>query len=172
MRTPPSAKWLLFLICSVHLSAKVVVFWQDGFPTVDSQPLTRATLERAFGSSHPSFSTLENGNDLTSYAANDLLVMPYGSAVPAFAFEEIQQYLRRGGNLLVLGGQPFRVPVIRSNGAFVREQPQEAYSRELGILHTYEVPQKDERNLAGSKTMISCLPRRYARGDFLFCRGD
>lgn len=59
--------------------------------------------------------------------------------------------------MLVLGGQPFRVPVSAANGSFVRGQPQDAYSRELGILHTYEAPQKDRKTFAW-KTGYDFLP--------------
>jgi len=36
-----------------------------------------------------------------------LLVLPYGSAFPESAWTDILGYLRRGGNLLALGGRPF-----------------------------------------------------------------
>src|SRR4029077_3473743 len=36
-----------------------------------------------------------------------LFVLPYGSAFPEAAWTDIKLFLQRGGNLLVLGGQPF-----------------------------------------------------------------
>src|SRR3954467_7580053 len=48
---------LLALLPS-SLSAKVVVLWQPGFPAIASQPLDRATLERALQSMNPGFADL------------------------------------------------------------------------------------------------------------------
>ena len=80
---------------------------------------------------------LKNPSALQS---TDLLVLPYGSAFPADAWSSIHGYLNAGGNLLVAGGQPFRVPVWRENGSFNQEPPQDTYSREFGFNHTYEIP--------------------------------
>jgi len=41
-----------------------------------------------------------------------------------------------GGNLLVIGGQPFRVPVTGTT----QSPPQDTYSRELGFPHSHEIP--------------------------------
>ena len=75
-------------------------------------------------------------------AGAGLLVLPYGSAVPVEGWSAIQGYVRGGGNLLVLGGQPFRVPVSQVNGKFVQGVEQDSYSREFGIQHTYAAPQQ------------------------------
>src|SRR5207245_2951699 len=68
--------------------------------------------------------------------------LPYGSAVPVDAWPSIHAYLQTGGNLLILGGQPFRVPVTASDGKFVPARPQDTYSRVLDFRHTYEVPRR------------------------------
>jgi len=75
-----------------------------------------------------------------SLANSDLLVLPYGSAVPVEAWTSIQRHFDAGGNLLVIGGQPFRVPVSLVNRQYVTASPQDTYSRALGFRHTYEVP--------------------------------
>src|ERR1019366_9676551 len=46
-------------------------------------------------------------------------------------------------NLLVIGGQPLRVPVRLRNGHFLQARPQDTYSRELGLRHSYELPRQD-----------------------------
>ncbi len=127
---------LLVLAGLSSLSAKVVVFWQDGFPTVASQLVSRETLSHALDA--PVFV----GADALRDAKADLLVLPYGSAFPAEAWSAIRAHLRAGGSLLILGGQPLRVPVTSSGGKFVAAEPQDTYSRELGFQHTYEVPQQ------------------------------
>ena len=129
----------LFSCGSAPLLAKTVVFWQEGFPTVASQPITRATLMQALGEDAV-FVGVDGLRDPSALANADLLVLPYGSAFPAADFSAILGYLQGGGNLLTLGGQPFRVPVTQSGGSFRQERPQDTYSLELGIRHTYEIP--------------------------------
>src|ERR1019366_8493873 len=70
----------------------------------------------------------------------DLLVLPYGSAVPAAEWKSILSYLNHGGNLLVLGGQPLHVPVAYTNGSYSAEREQDGYAGTLGFRHTYEIP--------------------------------
>src|SRR5882672_2956129 len=96
--------------------ARVVVFWQDGFPTVASQPIARETLVRALDDADPRFTNIDGLKDPATLASTELLVLPYGSALPADAWPSIHAYLQAGGNLLVLGGQPFGVPVTASDG--------------------------------------------------------
>ncbi|MGB9031039.1 MAG: hypothetical protein WCC27_13040, partial [Acidobacteriaceae bacterium] len=116
---------LLFTVFSVaSLQAKVVVFSEPGFPVVDSQPIGQATLTAALGPDAviAGIDALGHGDALRDA---DLLVLPYGSAVPTEAWTSIDAYLRAGGNLLVLGGQPLHVPVAGHAGAFTQEAPQD-----------------------------------------------
>ena len=121
-------------------SKAIVVFWQEGFPTLDSEPFVKADLLHALGGS-AEFADLAR---LRSYAALShakLLVMPYGSAVPTAAWPNIHNFLAAGGNLLLLGGEPLRVPVNGDKeGAFVAEQRQDSYSHAIGLRHSYPVP--------------------------------
>ncbi len=130
---------LIFLVAPADF-AKVVVFYQDGFPTVASQPITREALAKALEGMDPTFANLEGLNAPATLANADLLVLPYGSAVPVDAWKTIHDYLDGGGNLLILGGQPLRVPVALAGGKFEQAAPQDTYSRELDFRHTYEVP--------------------------------
>ena len=134
-------------VCAVD--AKVVVFWQDGFPTAASQPVSREALAEAIDA--PVFMGIAGLRDPAAPLARsgaDLLVLPYGSAFPAEAWSAIRDYLRAGGNLLILGGQPFRVPVRAEGGKFVALPPQDTYSRELDFPHTYEVPAQEGTKFA------------------------
>jgi len=121
-------------------SAKVVVFWQPGFPTVASQPVSRDALTKALDAMAPVFVSLDQLKDPATLEGAELLVMPYGSAFPTEAWSAIQAYLRAGGNLMVVGGQAFRVPVTSANGRFAQAPPQDTYARDMGIQHTYEAP--------------------------------
>jgi len=49
----------------------------------------------------------EKLHSLLAASETRLLVLPYGSAFPEPVWPDIQQFLQGGGNLLVLGGQPF-----------------------------------------------------------------
>ena len=84
--------------------AQVVVFWQPDFPTVASRPVERATLYAAL---HPDFLDLKALQAPGALAKCELLVLPYGSSVPTDAWKAIETYLQNGGNLLVIGGQPY-----------------------------------------------------------------
>jgi len=122
------------------LFAKTVVFWQPGFPTVASEPVERVTLAQAFDGMDAQFMDLKSLSDPAALKDADLLVLPYGSAVPAGAWKAIESYLHAGGNLLVVGGQPLHVPVKEVGGEFVAASPQDSYARVLNLSHTYEVP--------------------------------
>jgi hypothetical protein len=142
-----SSKFVLLLavlLLAVPLSfAKTVVFWQPGFPTASSEPLDQQSLTQALaGASQETPQFIDAAGLAKPDALNDatVLVLPYGSAFPAAQFAAIQSYLRNGGNLLILGGQPFQVPVSVTNGSFQSERAQDTYSRALNFRHTYAVP--------------------------------
>jgi Beta-galactosidase len=131
---------VFLLLLPSALVAQVNIFWQPGFPTVASQPLDRATLSATLSDLHPAFLDLKAVQSPAALENTRLLVLPYGSAVPTDAWKEIEAYLQHGGNLLVLGGQPLRVPVTLLDSTFVQGRPQDTYSRVLDLRHTYEVP--------------------------------
>ena len=131
---------VFFLLLASPLVAQVAVFWQPGFPTVSSQPLNRSTLSAALNDPHLAFLDLKALQAPGALAHTELFVLPYGSAVPTDAWAAIETYLQHGGNLLVLGGQPFRVPVTQADGIFLQGRPQDTYARVLDLRHTYEVP--------------------------------
>jgi hypothetical protein len=128
---------VLFLLLSSPAVAQVAVFWQPGFPTVASQPVDHATLSAALD---PVFLDLKALLSAGALEKIELLVLPYGSSVPTDGWKAIEAYLQHGGNLLVLGGQPLRVPVTQVGAAFVQGRAQDTYSRVLDLRHTYEVP--------------------------------
>ncbi len=105
---------LLGAVSPALLAAKTVVFWQPGFPSVDSGPVDHSVLVQALAGSARGaliFAGIQELNVPATFDGADLLVLPYGSAVPTDAMAAIHAYLRAGGNLLVIGGQPLHVPV-------------------------------------------------------------
>lgn len=128
--------------------AKTVVFWQSGFPTEASQPVARGTLEKSLAGMEVQFADLKSLNDSATLKDAALLVLPYGSAFPTDGWKAIESYLQAGGNLLILGGQPLRVPVTETAGAFSAAAGQDTYARMLDFRHTYEVPVAGDAHFA------------------------
>ncbi len=120
---------LLAALFGTYCIAKTMVFWQSGFPTLDSQPVKQATLEKALSVPEESFVGLSGLERPQALADTDLLVMPYGSAFPTEAWRAISNYLHRGGNLLVIGGQPFRVPVTNSGSDYRPHRRRRLFTR-------------------------------------------
>lgn len=136
------------LLFSPPLVAQVVVLWQPGLPTVASQPVERSTLSAALNDLHPTFLDVKALESPTALEKAELLVLPYGSAVPTDDWKTIEAYLQRGGNLLVLGGQPLHVPITQVGATFVQGRPQDTYARSLDLRHTYEVPVSQDTHFA------------------------
>ena len=130
------------------LLAKTVVFWEPGFPTVASQPIEQSSLLQALNGLDAQFADVKDLNEPATLSGADLLVLPYGSAVPTDAWKAIEAYLHEGGNLLIVGGQPLRVPVTEADGKFAEGAPQDSYSRVIDFDHTYEVPVPDDAHFA------------------------
>ena len=159
------AALVLALFGVSSLCGKAVVFWQDGFPTVASQPVSREVLTQALDA--PVFADVEALRDPAILSDADLLVLPYGSAFPAEDWNAIRGYLRNGGNLLILGGQPFRVPVTAAGGKLIQSPAQDTYSREIDLLHTYELPPQGASKFAW-KSGYSFLPATMVRARRFF----
>ena len=110
-------------------------------------PIKRKTLENALAPLNPRFVNLTDLKKKNTLAEGDLFVLPYGSALPADAWETIHTHLEHG-NLLVLGGRPFFVPVYRDSSGWRIDYPQNTYSRSLGIEHSYVIPQQGDIKFA------------------------
>ncbi|HJT89584.1 MAG TPA: hypothetical protein VJ732_17065 [Bryobacteraceae bacterium] len=118
---------------------KTVVFWETDFPAIETEMPSQDMLARALRSAAPQFRGLSELRRPGTLNAGDLLVLPYGSAFPADAWEQIRDHLTRG-NLLVLGGRPLTVPVWREPGHWRAGRPQFSYSRLVGVAHTLDYP--------------------------------
>ncbi|MGC9996577.1 MAG: alpha-amylase family protein [Terriglobia bacterium] len=131
---------LVLCVSASSASGKVMVLWQNGFPTLESQPVPQETLRKALDGMQPEFVSLNELNQIETWGDVELLVLPYGSAVPSQDWSAIKRYLETGGNLLVLGGRPLTIPVWSAGDRFIAGPPETAYSREIGIEQTYEAP--------------------------------
>jgi hypothetical protein len=136
----------LFLTASAFTFGKTVIFFEKNFPTIESSEISRTALEHAFASLKPCFVNFAELQNKDTLAEGDLLVLPYGSAFPADAWETIHRHLNQG-HLLVLGGRPFFVPVYRKKDGWRIDYSQNTYARSLGIEHSYEAPQHGPWNV-------------------------
>ncbi len=119
--------------------ARVVVFWEDGFPTADTAAPSRATLEAALPGA-AFVSTKGLGDALPSA---QLLVLPFGSAFPEEDWEAIAFFLERGGNLLVVGGRPFTRAAYRNDTGWQLRDYNVRFIRRLMIDQYETTPGSD-----------------------------
>ena len=118
----------IFFVASVFLPAVVpsfggtVVFFEKDFPSAENSAITRSALESALASLHPRFIGLADLRKENALGEGDLLVLPYGSAFPADAWEAIHRHLDQG-DLLILGGRPLFVPVYRDSSGWRVDPP-------------------------------------------------
>lgn len=117
---------------------KIVIFWQESFPTVDGLNISKEKLQTALGNHDLVFA---NESQLSSQLTEntDVFINPFGSAFPKKAWNAILKYLQAGGNFLNLGGVPFAVPV-QNNKAETR---QVNYHKRLGITQSFPINGKE-----------------------------
>ena len=161
----------IFAACILRTTAaepQTVVFHQEGFPAIESEEISTATLGSVLGGS----TRFVNVDELRSGDWIDgakLLVLPYGSAFPVEAWPTVQGYLGKGGNLLLLGGQPLRVPVLgHSAGSFAVEAPQDSYSKTIDFRHSYAVPLTGESTHFGWRPGYGFLPPTTVKATKVF----
>lgn len=114
----------------------VVVFSEPGFPSVDSAAPSSAQVTAIL----PGATLATSGQlpALLSTSATRLLVLPYGSAFPEGAWADIEPYLQRGGNLMVMGGQPFTRSAYRDVAGWHLRDYSVRFARAL-MIDQYQV---------------------------------
>ena len=115
---------------------KIVIFFDENFPTVDSLKLTRNLLQDALKNHDLIFT---NAIDLKLTNEVDLFINAHGSAFPKSAWKTILKYLQDGGNFLNIGGVPFAVPVVKNGNGWREEIRQVNFHKRLGILQAFEI---------------------------------
>jgi hypothetical protein len=139
--------WAAVLLSGLGLaaaaSADTVVFHEPGFPVVESEALSRETLQEALAPLAPRFVGLEELRQPETLRGADLLVLPHGSAFPADAWAAVRAYLEGGGNLLNLGGRPLWTCVFRDGTGYRLAPAGDRYWRLLAAVDATEVPRRD-----------------------------
>jgi len=122
----------------MEFSFSVVVFSDASFPAADSANVSPEQLQKMFPGVQ--FASVEQLPALLDAAATRLFVLPYGSAFPEQTWPDIYRYLRRGGNLLVLGGRPFTRSAYREGGLWKLRDYSVRFARALMIDQYQETP--------------------------------
>jgi len=146
----------MFALVPASSLAKTVVFWQPGFPAIDSPAPSESALRAAF--SNADFADASQLSAILAAPGADLLVLPYGSAWPEADWDAILHYLDRGGNLIVLGGKPFtRAAYQNAEGWGVRAEST-AQSLELFIDGYQQTPGSDALTFTANDDVFPHLP--------------
>jgi hypothetical protein len=134
---------LFFLVAAASAgfaqqAAPVVVFWEENFPAVDTAAPARAQLAAALPNAE--FVAAQKLGEALARGETKLLVLPFGSAFPEAQWSGVQSYLRRGGNLLVLGGRAFTRPAYRDGKEWKLRAETPAYAKQLFLNEFHETP--------------------------------
>ena len=119
-------------------STGVVAFSEPGFPTADTSPVPEGQIERLLPGAQ--LASVDQLGEILRATSTRLLVLPYGSAFPEKSWPEIDAFLERGGNLMVLGGRPFTRAAYHDAGGWHLRDYSVRFSIELGIDQYQETP--------------------------------
>jgi hypothetical protein len=151
--------FVLFLFVASDLlaaDASIKVFEDPGFPAVDTAPLSSAQLHALLPGA--SFVTAQQLGSALADNNLSLLVLPYGSAFPEDSWKEIDTYLSRGSNLLVLGGRPFTRAAYWDGGAWKLRDYSVRFIHELRIDQYEQTPGSNGLSYVQNADMVTHLP--------------
>jgi len=121
---------------------RVLVFAEPAFPVADSGAPSPQRTAALFSSA--AVSDANHLGDELRLPSTRLLVLPYGSAFPEDCWPAIQQFLERGGNLLVLGGRPFTRAAYRDAQGWHLRDYSVRFIRPLMIDQYQQTPPSDD----------------------------
>jgi hypothetical protein len=140
-----------------HANSGIAVFFEDGFPAADSAAPSRDDVAGLFAGAR--LISADEVHTVLSDASTRLVVLPYGSAYPESAWPDIFAFLRRGGNLLVLGGKPFTRAAYRDKAGWKLRAYSVRDTRELLIDQYQETPGSDGLEFHANPAVVLRLPR-------------
>lgn len=135
----------------------VVVFAEGNFPGADSAAPDMTELKAMLPEAR--LAAAEQLPAALSEAATRLLVMPYGSAFPEAEWPEIFAFLKRGGNLLVLGGRPFTRAAYRDGSGWQLRDYSVRFAQALMIDQWQETPGSGGLKFEQNPDVLLRLPR-------------
>jgi hypothetical protein len=117
------------------VASSIVVFWESGFPAIDTAAPTREQLSSLLPGAN--FSDTAQLPGFLRAAEMQTLVLPFGSAFPEEDWPAIHAFLAAGGNLLVVGGRPFTRAVYKDRETWRARVPNQSFARSL-FLNAYD----------------------------------
>ncbi|MGM7721664.1 beta-galactosidase [Metabacillus sp. Hm71] len=108
-----------------------LLFYDQSFPYAGVRPSNEVfmNLSKQF--------TIVSANELKEHLDSskfDCLIHLHGAYFPKECWSAILSFLKKGGNLLHIGGAPFKHPVYQENERWVVEQAQTTYHQKL-LIH-------------------------------------
>ncbi len=147
------------LACAVvsegQTPSRAVVFSEPGFPVADSSASPAQISSLLRGSQTASAEQLPA---LLRSPDTHLLVLPYGSSFPEAAWAGIEQYLQRGGNLLVVGGRPFTRSAYRDSSGWHLRDYSVRFARTLMIDQYQATPGSDGLTFQVNPDLLVRIP--------------
>jgi hypothetical protein len=140
------------LVCvasAVAAAGQVVVFHEEGFPSLEGTSLPAGAVSGA-----RLVGVAELPAALTD-AGTKVLVMPYGAAFPEQDWGAISNYLQRGGGLVTLGGRAFTRPVYRNGEKWETRPETYAFVRELQISDYQAVGSSEDLKLVTNRELVN-----------------
>ena len=120
-------------------ASRIAVLWQPGLPTVDADPVPEGTLHDALTGFTSSWLDADALAAQLARDRFDVVLTPYGSAIPRLAWPALRAFLAAGGNWVNLGGAPCSVPVSRDGSGWRAEMPQTTLHDVLGMTQAFPV---------------------------------
>src|SRR5262249_9521480 len=144
------------LLCAQDFSGTLVLA-EPGFLGADSSVPTPQQLERLLSGARTA--TAKDLPAQLKFPATRLLLLPYGSAFPEEAWPAIFEYLRAGGNLLVLGGRPFTRAAYREGSGWRLRDYSVRFTRQLQIDQYQDTPGSGRLEFQNNPDIVAQLPQ-------------
>jgi hypothetical protein len=150
-------------LCAQDFS-DVAIWSEAGLPNADSAGPSNEFLRKAFPGAR-----VANAEQLTTQLADAktrLLILPHGSAFPESEWDAIHAYLRRGGNLLVLGGRPFTRAAYQDSSGWHLRDYSVRFLHPLLIDQYQETPGSEGAKYVSNPDIPETIPRFAWNGAF------
>jgi len=162
-----SAAFLIAFVCLLALLGPaqsraqqysgIVIWSESGLPAADSSVATPTKLSQIFPGAHLT-ATDQLATQLQDQKT-ELLILPQGSVVPESAWDAIYGYLRRGGNLLVLGGRPFTRAAYHDAGGWHLREDSVRFLHPLLMDQYQTTPGSEGETLVANPDIPISLPK-------------
>jgi hypothetical protein len=133
-----------------------VVLSEPGFPSADAAAPPASQLAASLPGAR--FAGVAKIAALLNDPSTRLLVLPYGSAFPEESWPDIFAFVKRGGNLLVLGGRPFTRSAYHDATGWKLRAYGVRFARSLMIDQYQTTPGSDGLRFQANPDVLPQLP--------------